>query len=243
MRAGEITIDYIPTFGEMNLRGMVSNFLNEEKILTTKPASQMKEEKSREEIIPETKIAAEEMPTENKTIEKSSALEEVKDTQENSGVLETESNTDMATQPATEMETESSELREKEDALRKVVNSLFREAMTIGFEKIKLSRATYGKQLKIETQHEHDQSRLSWFTKKLRMNSFTKKANANAEILKKAKDEYELNLDNFRNVINDQKILDELVVKSEGFGDRGLEIIAEEKAKLFEEIKKWRLKK
>jgi len=234
VRAGEITTDYIPTFGEINLRGRVEEFLKSENSLTYKPVASLNKAGATEKEV--------EIKTEEATI-KDTGGDEVfvkKTTQDREKIPSPENNaehTDEDTPSTTEASSKAVEPVEKEGDFRKKISYLFGDVVAQELSKVKLSRVAYGKQLKIETQHEHDQARLSWFKKKLTMSSFTKKANANAEILKKAQDEYNLNLENLKNIVNDEKLTKEAIDKALDLGDRGLEIIAEEKAKLFEKIK------
>lgn len=210
--AGELTPDYIPVLGEINLREKVKNFVENGNISITKPEEFLQSDTKE----PETKKEPEVAPSTTKKPEINIPL------------------------PITEeaLVPTKREREEDEKNFREGVSKLFNDEIEKRLAQVSTSRVEFGKQLKIKTQHEHAQSRLRGLISKLLGKGFVKKNLPNEEALKKAEDEYKINLDNLRQTLNDEALQEQSILKSGYPRDNKLEIVREEKEKLNNKILK-----
>ena len=210
VRAQEVSIDYIPMVA--GLRKKVESLLGEEDI------SSNVSEKSKSNILLNTEESTP-PPLETEKIE---MKVETKDTPA--------TKTETATAKEEVVPTDKETQKEKEEAFRLEIRKIFEEKANIALKKLSISRASYGQQIRIKTQHEHTQTRIGSLMSKL-LRPFSKKPSINTEEYERTKKEYEVDLDLFKTILNKEDLNSELLEKAGEFGDDGLKIIQEEKNK------------
>ncbi len=127
------------------------------------------------------------------------------------------------------------EAKDKEEGLRSEIQKIFVEKMEEVRAKIESARNLYAKEIKIKVQHEHAQtgirSLMSFFAR-----PFVKKTSTNEEEYLKTEKEYEEALKMLIVIPKDLELSDKATQKALEFGDRGLEILSEEKSKIVEMV-------
>jgi hypothetical protein len=129
----------------------------------------------------------------------------------------------------------SKEDPEKEEALRNEIQNIYNERITSINENIEKSRKTYLFELKVKTQHEQTQSKIRRLMQELLGKAVGKKTNAQEENYLKAEKAYKDDINILKFILNDYPIKDELMDKSFKMGDRGLQILEEERVKVLTE--------
>jgi hypothetical protein len=181
---GKLTPEYLPATG--NMRTIMIN-----KLLSRK--GDLKTDKVPEKNIPQI-IDIESEDTQ--TAEKPKEVEPTKI------ILNTED--EAPTLP-------NKETQEKENALRAELKNIFEEKINEKLGKIIISRGLFGKQIKIKTQHEHAQTRISTLKSKL-FRPFTKTPSLNNEEYENAKKVYEEDIDKLKTCLA-ETTLSEKVLK------------------------------
>lgn len=128
------------------------------------------------------------------------------------------------------------ESKKEEGKLREEVQKIFNERIDEIYLKISSARVLYGKQIKIKTQHEHTQTRIGILKSKL-FRPFTRKPNINNEEYEKAKNLYEESVNELKNCLSEESLDEKVLKKAFEIGDKGLEIVNEEKMKVKEVLR------
>ncbi len=240
VRAGEITLDYIPTEFLKNkvasclLNNTSSDIETSKSTNSAKPIQKdikVEEEKGGHEEMPSDKISPSKTPFNRVKI--LSEKDNVPNVDNTPTIAKPVEITEDSLNPSS-----STESPKEESVLRKEIKYLFRDELASQLSKIKLARIAYGKQLKIETQHNHSQTKRIGLIAKLMGKRSEKKVAANIVELQKAEAEYKASIENYKGIINDEGLNKKAIDKVREHSDRGLQIITEEKAKLFEEMQK-----
>lgn len=215
VRAKEITTDYIPT--SAGLRDKIGQLLEAEGSLIYKP------------------LGFSNPINKNVSTEKIMENEEKKRTEEKTS--ENVAENAVKTVESEPLKTINNETNEQEDDLRKGAENIFNDRIEEILSEITPLRVAYGKQIKIKTQHEHNQTRIGGLMTRL-FRPFSRKESSNEVDFGKSKKEYNTALDNLKNVLNDESLNSEALKMAVELGDRGLEIILEVKLKIFEQLTK-----
>jgi hypothetical protein len=137
-------------------------------------------------------------------------------------------------------EGEGTEDLEKKDKLRIEVKRIFGEKITEILSKIEESRALYGKQIKLNIQHELAQTRIGSLVAGWWPTAFNKKTNSNKAEYDRTESEYHANINELQNILNDENLNRECLEKIQELGfqglQEGLKVITEEKASIFQNL-------
>ncbi len=129
----------------------------------------------------------------------------------------------------------SKETPEKEETLRQEIQKIYGEGIASLNEKIETSRKAYLRELKLKTQHDQTQSKIGRLMYELLGRAVGKKTSAQEANYLATEKAYKEDISLLKLILNDYPIKDELIKNSFEMGDRGLQILEEERLKVLTE--------
>ncbi len=141
--------------------------------------------------------------------------------------------------PETNAEKSSIPPEKKEDIekeVREKINTLIGEKFTSSLNTLNAARKEYCYQLTKKTQHDNTQSKIGRLVASLQSMVFAKKPSENAAIFEKASEVYFLSIQAFIKCLNDKDLNDKLALLAGKENSKGVDIIREEKEKMWEPL-------
>lgn len=129
----------------------------------------------------------------------------------------------------------SKEDPEKEEALRNEIQKAYKEMIDSINAKIEVSRKAYILELKVKTQHDQTQSKIGRLMYELLGRAVGKKTSAQEANYLAAEKAYKDDLNILKRILNEYAIQENLTEPAFQMGDRGLQILEEERTKVLTE--------